>query len=298
MWVGYVILSAIVLGFYDVFKKLSVKDNAVLPVLFVSTLVSLVFFLPWIIISRQGTIISTDNILYIPYSGLWNNFLIFIKTCLVLCSWVFSFFALKNLPISIVAPIRSTSPVWTLIGAIFLLNETFSVQQWIGIVVVFASIYSYSLIGKREGIFFWKNKWVFFIFLATLFGSASGLYDKFLIAEAGIHRMEVQAWFSVYQSVILLPVVAILWWPKRKANPFEWRWTIPCIGLFLIVSDFFFFYALSIPGALISVVSLVRRGGMVISFLSGLFVFKEENILVKSFALAGVIGGITILYFA
>src|SRR5690606_7567131 len=107
--------------------------------------------------------------------------LIFLKTCLVMASWICSFLALKHLPITIVGPIRATSPVWTLFGAILLLGEHLSLQQWIGIIIVFLGIHSYSRIGKREGIAFFKNKWVFLIFLATLFGSASGLYDKYLL---------------------------------------------------------------------------------------------------------------------
>ncbi|MDA3882202.1 MAG: EamA family transporter [Bacteroidales bacterium] len=298
MWIVYVIFSALLLGVYDVFKKVSVTENAVLPVLFISSLVQLLIFSPLIVASHYQIGFSPGHLIYIPFTGLHTQILIFLKTCLVMASWVCSFFALKNLPISIVGPIRSTSPVWTLFGAIFLLGERLTMVQWIGIAVVFASIYSYSFIGKREGIVFAKNKWIILVFLATLFGAASALYDKYLIAELGIHRMEVQAWFSIYQSFILLPFVYILWWPKRRTFPFSWKWSIPCIGVFLILSDFFFFYALSQEGALISIISLVRRSSIVISFLSGLFLFKERYILPKGIALIGVIFGVVLLYLA
>ncbi|MBK6285578.1 MAG: hypothetical protein IPF54_25540 [Draconibacterium sp.] len=46
------------------------------------------------------------------------------------------------------------------------------------------------------------------------FGAVSGLYDKFIIAR--IDRIAVQAWFSFYQVVILLPILGIFWFPVEK----------------------------------------------------------------------------------
>ena len=47
MWLLLAFLSATLLGFYDVFKKKSLKDNAVLPVLFLNTFFSSLIFLPF-----------------------------------------------------------------------------------------------------------------------------------------------------------------------------------------------------------------------------------------------------------
>lgn len=298
MWVLYIIFSAIFLGIYDVFKKVSVTQNAVLPVLWISSLVQCVIFAPVILASFYEYGISQESFIYTPFSGFKNQLLIFFKTLLVLGSWVCSFFALKHLPITLAGPIRATSPAWTLAGAIFLLGEQLNPQQWLGISIIFLCIILYSRIGKREGIIFLKNKWVFLIFLATLLGAASGLYDKYLLAHLAIHRMEVQAWFSIYQILILTPVVLVFWWPQKQKHPFTWRWSIPCIGIFLIFSDILYFYALSLPGALIAVISLVRRGSIVISFLSGLFIFKEQHLLKKAAVLIGVVIGIVILYYS
>ena len=51
MWLLLAFLSAALLGFYDVFKKQSLKDNAVIPVLFLNTLFSSLIFLPFIVLS-------------------------------------------------------------------------------------------------------------------------------------------------------------------------------------------------------------------------------------------------------
>ncbi len=299
MWVVIVIFSAIFLGVYDVFKKLSLTHNAVLPVMLVSSTTSLLFFIPGIVLSAFYPHTVEGTIFYVPFSGAHTQWLIFIKSCIVQASWVFSFFALKHLPISIVSPIRSTGPMWTLVGAIFILGETLTPLQWTGVLLIVACLYAYSLAGKKEGIVFKSNIWVLFIFTGTALGSLSALYDKYLLATLGINKMEVQAWFSVYQCMLMIPTVLLLWFPYRhKFDAFQWRWTIPLIGVFLVLADFFYFYALSLPGALVSVISLIRRSGVIISFLSGVVIFKEQNLRIKGFILAGVLVGVYVLYLA
>ena len=47
------------------------------------------------------------------------------------------------------------------------------------------------------------------------------------------------------------------------------------------MADFAYFYALSLPGAMISIVSMVRRGSVLVSFLCGALLFREKNIKSK-----------------
>ena len=63
MWIILAFLSAALLGFYDVFKKESLKQNAVIPVLLLNTLFSSLIFLPFIILSSQG-MIDGDSMFY------------------------------------------------------------------------------------------------------------------------------------------------------------------------------------------------------------------------------------------
>ncbi len=296
MWIPLVICSAIFLGVYDIFKKMSVKENVVVLVLLISSATSLLIFLPLIGISLFSPETLQNSMFFVPFTNWHNQFLIFIKSIIVLSSWIFSFYAMKHLPISIVGPIRSSAPMWTLIGAVLILHETLNVYQWTGILLIIISLFLYSILGKKEGIHFTHNIWILFIFLGTIIGSISALFDKYLIAQCGIPKMEVQAYFSVYQFLLMIPIVMILWYPKRKEKIFVWRWTIPLIGIFLVIADFFYYYAISIPGALIAVISAIRRSNVLISFLAGAYIFKEKNILKKGLVLIGVLMGIYILY--
>lgn len=295
MWVILALSSALFLGVYEVFKKLSVHKNAVIPVLFISTLTSSLIFLPITVGSSFYPGFFQQVQLFVPDIKIADHVLIFLKSLLVVSSWIMAFYAVKNLPITIVAPIRATGPIWTLLGAIVIFSEHLNSQQWVGVVVTLFFFYMLSTAGKSEGINFSANKWVFLIMAGTFLGAVSGLYDKFLMRR--IDRMSVQAWFSFYQVAILLPVLAISRWrlPRPERTPFHWRWSIPMIGVFLVVADYLYFNSLSYQDSMISIVSSLRRGGVVISFVVGAFVFKEKNIPLKALYLTGIMIGILLI---
>ncbi len=296
MWALFAVTSALFLGTYDVFKKLSLNSNAVLPVLFFSTLTSATLFLPALFLSGFYPGVMNDNIFFIPVAPLNQHKFFFMKSVIVTGSWIFTFFAVKHLPLSIVSPIRATGPIWTLLGAILIFSEQLSPHQWIGIALTLFFFYCFSFTGKSEGIHFTTNKWIFFLIGGTLLGSVSGLYDKFLIRN--FDRMAVQSWSTIYQVFLLLPVILFVWFPKREENTsFQWRWSIPMIGLFLVIADLLYFYAISREGSLISVISALRRSGVIISFTMGGLLFHEKNMKSKGWLLGGILAGVLILMF-
>ncbi len=295
MWVLLALASALFLGVYEVFKKLGVHRNAVIPVLCISTLTSSLIFLPITIGSFFFTDFFKSIELFVPEINLTQHALIFLKSMIVVSSWVMAFYAVKNLPMTIVSPIRATGPIWTLLGAIVIFNERLNTLQWVGVTITLVFFYMLSTAGKSEGINFSANKWVFLIMAGTFLGAVSGLYDKYLMRR--IDRMAVQAWFSFYQVVILFPVLVLTRWrlPQEERTPFRWRWSIPLIGVFLVVADYLYFNSLSYADSMVSVVSALRRGGAVISFVVGAIVFKENNILLKALYLAGIMIGILLI---
>lgn len=301
MWLLLAFLSAVLLGFYDVFKKKSLAGNAVIPILFLNTLFSSLIFLPFIILSTSSNILN-GSIFFVPMAGGQVHRYILLKSAIVLSSWVFGYFAMKHLPLTIVGPINATRPVMVLVGALLVFGEHLNTYQWIGVVLAVISFFLLSRSGKREGIDFKHNQWIFFLVLAALLGAISGLYDKYLMAPAseggvGINRMIVQSWYNIYQCVCMGLMLLVLWWPTRKkTTPFHWQWSVVGISIFLCAADFLYFYSLSLTGAMISVVSMVRRGSVIVSFLFGACVFHEKNLKIKAVDLSLVLLGMIFLY--
>ena len=290
MWLLLAFLSATLLGFYDVFK-----NNAVLPVLFFNTLFSSLIFLPFILLSAFAPGVLGGTMLDVPVVGWEVHKFIIIKSFIVLSSWILGYFGMKHLPITIVGPINATRPVMVLVGAMLVFGERLNLYQWIGVMLAIISFFMLSRSGKKEGIDFKHNKWILFIILAAVAGAVSGLYDKYLMKQ--LPPMVVQSWYNVYQMFIMCPILALLWWPKRKSStPFRWDWAIIFISIFLCAADFVYFYALSYEDSMISIVSMVRRGSVIVSFLFGAMVFREKNLKSKAIDLILVLIGMIFLY--
>ena len=330
MWLILAFVSATFLGFYDTSKKASLKDNAVLPVLLLNTIFSTIIFSPFLLdylgdfgwfshiswldpstvfidsqtltqnacctdaagISQKGVIISS---LSDSHSILQAHLMVILKAFIVLSSWICGYFGLKHLPLTIVGPINATRPVIVLLGAVFLFGERLNLCQWTGVILSLMSIFLMSKAGKKEDIDFRSNRWIWCVAGATLLGAVSGLYDKFIMRS--LSPMFVQSWFNFYQMIIMTVICAFLWYPKRhQTTPFRWTWAIPLISIFICTADFAYFTSLSDPGSMISVVSLVRRSSVIISFICGVIIFKERNIKAKILDLGLILLGMAFIW--
>ena len=337
MWLILAFVSATFLGLYDTSKKASLKDNAVLPVLFLNTIFSTIIFLPFLIdyaggfgwfagtfldtapfdaIEREMQITISQpltetacspnaartshnllcfNNLHFTHPELRAHLLVVLKAFIVLSSWICGYFGLKHLPLTIVGPINATRPVLVLVGAMLIFGERLNAYQWVGVVLAIASIFLMSRAGKKENIDFKSNKWIWCVGLATLMGVISGLYDKHIMRS--LNPMFVQSWFNFYQMIIMFVICAFLWFPKRHTTtPFTWRWTILLISIFICMGDFAYYTSLSDPDSLISVVSLVRRSSVIISFACAVIFFKERNLKAKILDLAILLVGMAFIW--
>lgn len=295
MWLSLAFLSAFFLGCYDINKKMAVNSNAVIPVLCLNTIFCALLLTPLFLLSRLLPDSIEGTIFYVPTIRTTDHLFILVKSCIVLSSWIFGYYATKHLPLTLTGPINATRPVMTLVGAMLIFGERLNAYQWVGVVLTLFSIFLLSGSGKKEGVNFKNNRWILFIFLAAVLGAASGLYDKYLMQS--ISSTSVQFWYNLYQSLLMLVVLIIVWYPRRtKSTPFRWRWNIIMVSLFLTLADFVYFYALTDPDAMISIVSMVRRSSVLVSFAGGVLFFNEKNLKGKAIDLVLIIIGMFFLY--
>ena len=294
-WMLLSICSAVFLGFYEIAKKASLKENAVPPVLFFNVLTAAGLWLPLILFSQFVPDGIPAGFLRVELLTSTGHVLLFLKSLIAGSSWIFASFALKHLPMSIAAPIRASSPFWTITIAVLFLSERPDSWQWVGISIILISFYVFSLVGRKEGIHFHRNRWVGFMVIATLLGACSALYDKYLLQNCQMHAATVQAWFSVYLVLVMTPLVTHWYLKGRVATPFHWRWSIPMIAILLLISDFLYFTAIGIPGGLISVISPLRRTSIVIAFIAGIRIYGEKNPIPKGICIMSMMVGVYIL---
>ncbi len=273
MWIILALVSALCLGFYDIFKKLSVRGNDVLTVLMLNTVFGALFMSPFLL----GGIAEGN---YGFGNEVAGHLQILLKPVIVLGSWLLGYFAIKHLPLTVQGPINASRPVLVLVGALLIFGERLNRVQWIGIMLGFTSLFLISRIGGKEGFSIKHSKWIWMSIGATMLGAVSALYDKYLLRS--YEPLEVQAWYSLYQCMIMVTVISILRSRRAKgSDEFQWRWTIPCIALFLTVADIAYFYSLSLDGSMVAIVSMIRRGSVIVSFVYGVIALHEKNIKPK-----------------
>lgn len=294
MWLALAFTSAVLLGLYDVAKKSALRGNAVVIVLLGTVLCSSLIFAPLIISANMGWWTGSASAEALRSFTLEAHLLVMLKAVIVLGAWLLGYIGIKYLPITLVGPINASRPIFVLLGAALFLGERLNLYQWLGVSCALFSIYLLSLSGKREGINFRSNPWILATLGAAVLGATSGLYDKFLLTR--LDPLFVQAWYSLYQLVIMLPLTYLLWWRKPERTPIRWTWALVLIPLLLSLADYAYFLALSESESLISVVSMIRRGSVLVSFGYGAFVLGEGNLKGKALDLLLIFVGLILLY--
>jgi len=292
-WILATLLSAFFLGLYDLCTKHSVRHNAVTPVFFFSTLTGAMVWLVLLAVQAVHPGLLPPSLVTDALS-LKQHLQLLLKSTIVAASWIGTYYAMKHLPLSLGAPIRATSPLLILLGAVLFLGERPTWLETVGILTTLASFVGLSFAGRREGIHFHRDKWFWFLIVGNLFGATSALYDKYLFGSLNFTVPTVQCWFSIYLVALFTPFTLgwkLRLWPR---NEFRWRWTIPFISLALLVADYFYFWALKQPDSLVSIVMSLRRASTLVAFAGGLYFFNEANGWRKLPAVLGIVAGVVL----
>lgn len=282
MWVWFSVCSALLLGLYDVAKKQALKRNGVLVVLFFATALSTVFLIP-----------------FFSAGSLKDHLQLVVKAVLVSSSWISGMVALKLLPLTTVSTIKASRPLFVVIFSIILFSERLNGWQWAGVILVLAALFLLSRSSRKEGISFTSNKGIACMIVSVLTGAGSALYDKHILSH--LEPLFVQSWANLYITVLLGLILLAKSFREKKGslkNKFSWDWMLLVIAVLITISDALYFYAVKDEGALLSVISMIRRSSVVITFIFGAVLFKEHNIKDKAVDLVILMAGVALLLFA
>lgn len=297
MWLWAAIASAVFLGVYEVIKKEASGNNSVLNVLLYATAIGALFFVPFALSAVCGWNWFEGSIFQMEKGTSTDHLIVLGKSLIVTVSWISGLYGLKNLPITIVGPLKATRPVFILIGSILIYGEHLNGLQWVGILISMTALFMLSISSRREGVRFIHNKWIGCMAVSVLFGVVSALIDKKIMTW--MSPMFVQAWCNIYIAA-LLALLTLFY--KLKGNSVYEKlnrdWTIVLIALFLTISDFLYFFSLTDSQSMISIVSMLRRCSVVVTFILGAIVFKEKNLKAKGFELVLMLVGAALLVFA
>lgn len=297
MWLWAAIGSAILLGIYDVFKKQASTRNDVLHILLYVTALSTLILSPFVLTSAFGWHWLENTSFNASPGTLRDHLLVILKAFVVTISWVTGLMGLKHLPITTAGTIKTSRPVFVLLGSILIFGERLNPWQWVAVLVAFVALWLLGHTSRREGFDFVRNRWVICMWVSVVSGVASALLDKHLMAS--MQPMFVQGWCNFYITLILaITLLAVKHSGSPYYKPYKHDWLILVIALFITWSDFLYFLSLSGEGAMLSVVSILRRSSVIITFICGALFFKEKNLRSKGLALLILLVSMVILVLA
>lgn len=286
-WPAWILASAVFLALYDVAKKASVRDNAVLPTLLASTCFGCAAYVAGLALG--GRLDAAAEV-------TWEVAALSVVKCVIVgTSWVFTFCALRTLPISIATPIRASSPALVFVIALFLYGERPSPVQALGMATVFAGYFVFSWAGRYEGIDFFRNRAVWCAVAGAVCSAFSSIWDKYLFQVRGLPVEAVQLVFQIGLVAFYAAALAAGRAMRVHGAAFEWRWSIPLVGILLAAADWLYFQGLARPDAPVSAASLMRRFSVVITFVLGARFFHETNLVRKGIGLAAIVAGVVLI---
>ena len=283
MWLWLTVLSALLLGTYDVAKKRALKRNGVY----------------WILVTATGlTALYLSPFLFLRTGSLSDHLSLMLKAVLVSLSWVSGLKAMECLPLTTVSTIKASRPMFVLIFSILLFGERLNLLQWLGVAVVMTALLLSSRSKHHETDKKTSAKGISLMILSVLAGSASALYDKHILQQLNLDPMFVQSWTNVYITILLAILLLVQYLTDKKHfQPFVWDWRILLISVLITVADALYFFAVKEPDAMLSIISMVRRCSVLITFRGGALILKEGHVKEKALEMLMMMAGVALLLY-
>lgn len=283
MWIWLVLLYGVLKGVREIVKKKALQQNSTIEVLFMYTFLSFAMVLPT---AKQA--MGVEQRLY---------FYIAMKSFVIFLAWMCSFRAIKRMPISLYGVLDLSRVLFATLLGVIVLQEALGFPQIIGLLLVSVGLLflkykpkSLREAGKVAGETV-EAKFVVMAFLSCLLNALSGLLDKLLMRD--ITSSQLQFWYLLFLTLFYLAFILIsrtpVNWKRAVCN--KWVWLL---SLLIVIADRALFVANGMEGSKVTVMTLLKQAGCVVTILAGRFLFREKNTGHKLVCAAIIIAGIVI----
>ncbi|MCM1267315.1 MAG: EamA family transporter [Bacteroidales bacterium] len=283
MWIWLVLLYGILKGVREIVKKKALQQNSTIEVLFMYTFLSFAMVFPTV---KQAMGLEPRFYLYIA-----------MKSLVIFLAWMFSFRAIKKMPISLYGVLDLSRVLFATLLGVIVLQEVLGVYQMIGLLLVSAGLLLLkyrprSLRGADasagEAV---ETKIVVMAFASCLLNAVSGLLDKLLMRD--INSSQLQFWYLLFLTLFYLAFILLTRMPVnwKRAVCNKWVWLL---SLLIVIADRALFVANGMEGSRVTVMTLLKQAGCVVTILAGRYLFKEKGAAHKMVCAAVIIAGIVL----
>ena len=281
MWIALVLLYGVLKGVREIVKKKALSKNSTIEVLFMYTLLSFLIVLP-----------DVKNAM-----GLELHFYFYIamKSFVIFLAWMCSFKAIKKMPISLYGVLDLSRVLFATLLGVAVMQEILGPYQVLGLLLVSAGLLllKYHPGSRQNGVSkageAVEVRYVVMAFASCLLNAVSGLLDKILMKD--ISSSQLQFWYLLFLTLFYLLFILVsrvpVNWGSAVRN--QWVWLL---SLLIVIADRALFVANGMEGSRITVMTLLKQSGCVVTILAGRFLFREKNTTHKLVCAAIIIAGL------
>lgn len=283
MWMWLVLLYGVFKGFREIVKKKALEKNSTIEVLFLYTLLAFLMVLPD---AKNAFGMEPKYYFYIA-----------LKSFVIFLAWMFSFKAIKKMPISLYGVLDLSRVLFATLLGVVVLQEVLGVFQMIGLALVSMGLlllkykpgaHAGKLAESGENV---DIKLVVIAFASCMLNAVSGLMDKILMKD--ISSSQLQFWYMLFLVLMYLAFIFVTRTPVRMGSVLKNYW-IWILSILFVIADRALFVANGMADSRITVMTLIKQSGCIVTILAGRFIFHEKNTGHKLVCAAIIIAGIVI----
>lgn len=280
MWMALVLFYGLAKGFREVIKKKSLEKNTIIEVLFFYTLISFLMVTP-----------DVENAWGITWEQCGFTAL---KSLIIFMAWLFSFKAIQQLPISYYGILDLSRVLFATLLGVLILGEVMSYYQIAGLAMVMLGLLLLNFRGNshretdQERV---EGKYVVMAFASSILNAVSGFMDKILMRE--MNSSQLQFWYMLF-LVLFYAIYILVTRTRIRFGKLIRNYWIYALSLLFVLADRALFIANGMESSRITVMTLIKQSGCIVTILAGRVLYKEKNIAYKSFCAAVIIAGIVI----
>lgn len=280
MWILLVLFYGLMKGARDVIKKLALRKNSFIEVLIVYTGLSFLMVIP----TAQDAFLMDSH--FFPYVA-FKSFIIFV-------AWICSFKAIGKLPVSVVGILDLSRVLFATMLGVVVLNEVMKPVQYIGLLLVCGGLISLKFITSSPTKSNSENISIIYVIMAlvsSILNALSGLMDKMLLSD-DITSSQLQFWYMLFILIYYI-IYVVVTRSKISLTVLKngWVWML---SILFVLADRALFIANSNPASRVTVMTLIKQSGVIVTIICGKLIFKEKNISKKLICAAIIIAGIMI----
>lgn len=284
MWLIFVLIYALMKGIRDILKKFALNKSSLMQVLFTYTVFSFIMAIP-----QAPDAFKLEKITYI--------FPIIAKAAILFIAWLANFYSITKMPLSLFGVLDLSRVVFSTLYGVILLDETMSLPQIIGLVVVCCGLLMLKAHKKEPKLSAPEEKLsaksVVIALIGCGFTAFSGALDKMIMKTGNITSSQLLFWYCFFLMIFYFVYMVI------KKEKFEIKATLKnywiyLMSLSLVIGDRLLFIANTDPACKVTLMTLIKQSSCIVIILGGKFIFKEKKVLYKLLCALIIIIGIAV----